>query len=76
MSSQLLALFVRQIPIDGFWRLGMLAPLALSIAVVYKTIHCRNLREIPFASLILCISIIAGMLAIGVGLLIVFRLLA
>jgi len=72
----LLALFENDIPIRGFMRLGLLAPLALSIAITYKTIHCQRLRDIPVASLTLCASILAGMMSIGVGLLLVFRLLA
>jgi len=74
--NDLLALFEQQIPIRGVMRLGMLAPLALSVSIVYKTIHCRNISHIPLDSLKLCVTILAGMLSIGVALLLLFRWLA
>ena len=69
-------LFVRPITISGIGRLGMLVPLALMISVVYKTIRCERLRAVPLASLSLCFMIVSGMLAIGLFLLVTFRLLA
>ncbi|MCB9852879.1 MAG: hypothetical protein H6819_07265 [Phycisphaerales bacterium] len=69
-------LFVLPIEIRGVGRLLMLAPLILSVSLVYKTIRCPELKQIPFASIKLCIMILSGMLAIGVSLLVTFRLLA
>lgn len=73
---ELLASLDSGIDIRGFMRLGLLAPLALSISIIYKTIHCRRVRDIPAASLWLCVSILAGMMSIGVGLLLLFKLMA
>ena len=69
-------LFVRPLPISGIGRLGMLVPLALMISIVYKTIRCERLGAVPLASLSLCFMIVSGMLAIGLFLLVTFRLLA
>lgn len=69
-------LFVKPLPITGIGRLGMLVPLALMISIVYKTIRCERLRSVPLASLKLCFMIVSCMLAIGVFLLVTFRLLA
>lgn len=69
-------LFVRPLSISGIGRLGMLVPLALMISIVYKTIRCNRLRAVPLASLSLCVMIVGGMLAIGLFLLVTFRLLA
>lgn len=69
-------LFVLPIEIRGIGRLLMLAPLILSVSLVYKTIRCPKLGQIPVASIKLCIMILSGMLAIGVSLLVTFRLLA
>ncbi len=69
-------LFVRPVSISGIGRLGMLLPLALMISVVYKTIRCERLRAVPLASLSLCFMIVSGMLAIGLFILVTFRLLA
>ena len=78
MSHQLLAwtLFVHPIVLNGRLRLFMLVPLVLCVAIVYKTIRCRNVREIPLASLVLCGTIILGMFSVGVVLWAAFRLLA
>lgn len=67
---------VKPIEIRGVGRLLMLIPLILSVSLVYKTIRCRDLRQVPLASVKLCIMILGGMMAIGVVLLVTFRLLA
>ena len=69
-------LFVKPMTITGIWRLAMLVPLAMSVSVVYKTIHCRHLSSVPLASLKLCFMIVVGMLLFGAMLLGVFHLLA
>ncbi len=69
-------LFFKPIQMGNVTRLAMLAPLVLSISIVHKTIHCERLRSIPWASLMLCLTILGVMALIGVGLLLVFRLLA
>ncbi len=71
-----LALFVQPMSITGIWRLLMFLPLAATISIVYKTIHCREIREVPRASLALCLTIVFAMMSIGVGLLLMFRLMA
>lgn len=77
MTCNLLAaLFIDWIPITGAGRLGMLLPLALSVSIVYRTIRCERLAAIPLASLVLWITIVAGMMLIGLVLLVVFHLLA
>jgi hypothetical protein len=69
-------LFMKPIPITGAGRLGMLVPLALSISLVYKTIRCERISQIPGASLYLCFLIVSGMLLIGGALFGIFRILA
>lgn len=69
-------LFVKPKTITGIWDLVMLVPLAISISIVYRTIHCRRLASVPLASLKLCFMIVAGMLLFGAMLLGVFHLLA
>lgn len=74
--ESLKTLFVHPIPITGFGRLGMLLPLALSISIVYKTIRCDRISQIPGASVLLCLTIVSCMGLIGVFLLMMFHLLA
>jgi len=67
---------MKPMQITGIWRLAMLAPLAVSIAVVLKTIRCQRLRSVPLASLLLTLLILGGMMALGVVLLLVFHFMA
>lgn len=69
-------LFMEPIPIGGSMRLVMLLPLSLAVAIVYKTIHCRDLRDVPIASIVLWVTIVLGMLAVGGVLYVAFFLLA
>lgn len=68
--------FIEPITIPSNVRLWMLLPLVFSVAVVYKTIRCRDTREIPAASAVLWVTILLGMFGVGIGLLVVFRVLA
>ena len=61
------ALFTSPIALTGFQHALLLVPLCLAVAVVYKTVRCEKIREIPPASALLCVTIIAGMYAVGVG---------
>ena len=60
--------FIHPILMDGRMRLAMLILLALSIAVVYRTIRCQRVREVPLSAAVLCGEIVIGMFLVGVGL--------
>jgi hypothetical protein len=75
LAPLLAALFLEPVRIAGGSRLLLLLPLAASVSVVYKTIRCDNLSEVPLESLRLWATIVTGMLAVGVALLLGFRLL-
>ena len=74
MTGVLAALFTAAIQVTGIPRLLLMLPLCLSIAVVYKTTRCEDLREMPLAALILWGTIVLGMLAVGLGLWILFQI--
>jgi hypothetical protein len=77
MAEVLLALFTTPWPeLAGWQRAGLLLPLTLAIAVVYKTLKCKTPRDIPLASLILWLTIVAGMYIVGIGLMIAYELLS
>lgn len=61
------ALFVDPVFVSGMWRSLLLLPLCLSISLVYKTIKCQHVREVPLAGLVLWGTIVVGMYAVGVG---------
>lgn len=68
MSGAIAGLFTTPMTISGVQHALLLLPLCLAIAVVYKTIRCANVREVPVAAGVLCVTILAGMYAVGVGL--------
>jgi len=77
MVESLLALFTTPCAeLTGWQRAGLILPLTLSIAVVYKTIKCRTPREIPLASLVLWLTIVAGMYLVGIGLMVAYELIS
>ena len=75
MTMTLVALFTTAIKLTGSQRFLLMLPLCLSIAVVYKTIRLEDVRAIPVASLILCVTIVLAMCAVGVGLWAVFSIM-
>ncbi len=73
MTATLAALFTTGIELTGMCRFLLMLPLCLSIAVIYKTTRCDDLREVPVAALTLWVTIVVGLLAVGVGLWAVFE---
>lgn len=73
MTFALAGLFVTGVELTGLQRLVLMLPLCLSIAIVYKTIRCENMRDIPTAAAALWITIVLGMYAVGFGLWAVFE---
>ena len=53
----------------------MMLPLCLSIAVVYKAIRCPDLRIFVREVLLLWITIVLGMCAIGTGLWLLYEIM-
>ncbi len=70
-----LAIAVIAVGLSGLHHQLLMLPLCLSIAVVYKTTRCENLREVPLAALILWGTIVVGMYAVGVGLWALFSIM-
>ena len=70
------ALFVDPAFLSGATRGLLLLPRCLSVSVVYKTIKCTHVKEVPVASLILWATIVVGMYAVGVGMWAAFVLLS
>ncbi|MFO0974539.1 MAG: hypothetical protein U1A27_14030 [Phycisphaerae bacterium] len=75
-AGRLLAtLLLDPVPIAHGARLALLLPLAASVAVVYKSIRVDAVRELPRAAAALWVTIVGGMLGVGVMLYVAFRLL-
>jgi protein gp37 len=75
MTGPLLALFTTSAQLTGTQRLLLMVPLCLSVAVVYKTTRLENMREVPAAVLVLWITIVLSMCAVGLGLWALFSIL-
>jgi len=75
MSDNFSLLLANSMVINGGLRLLMMLPLCLSIAIVYKTTRCEDLRELPVAVGGLLVSIVLGMAAVGIGLWLLFQIM-
>ena len=76
MNLLFMALIASPITLTGAQRFWMLLPLCLSISIVYKTVRCHNLRDVPLAALALWGTVVAGMIGVGVGLWLLFLVMA
>ena len=76
MTDWLAAIFIHPLNCDRRTGMLLLLPLCLSISVVYKTIKCRTLRELPAAVLTSWLTILAGMFVVGIVLHLLYRVLA
>ena len=62
--------------LTGWQRMLMLIPLTLGISIVYKTLKTENLSEVPTASVVLCAAIVGSMYAVGIGIWVLYTLMA
>ena len=74
--SPLLAFLIHPMVMTRFQQMIMLVPLCLAISIVYKTVKCDRVRDIPWAALVSCVTIIVGMYVVGIVLLLVYNLVA
>ncbi len=76
MSDVLAQLFVTPVSLSGVEKSLLILPLCLSISIVYKATRLERLRDMPAAVAGLWVTIVIGMYAVGVGLWVVYRVLA
>lgn len=53
----------------------LLLPLCVAVAVVYKSIKCRTMRQVPREAAVIAAWILLGMAAAGAGLALVVKVL-
>ena len=68
MDGTMAALFTTPMQVVGLMRMGLLLPLALSVAVVYKATKLDDLRPLVPAALALWVTIVVAMYAVVVSL--------
>ena len=76
MIDILATLFLNPVTLARWQSMVLLLPLCLSISVVYKTTKCGNIRDIPLASAVSWITIVVGMYAVGIALLVLYEVMA
>ncbi len=62
--------------LTGWQRMLMLVPLCLGISIVYKTLKCENLHDVPATASVLCVAIVGSMYAVGIGIWVLYILMA
>ena len=61
--------------LGGASRFLLMVPLCLSVALIYKVTRLDDIREAVTAALVLWVTILIGMIGLGVGLWLLFRLM-
>ena len=77
MNSFLLAqyrLFIDPLPIFNYWY-WLLLPLCLMFSIVYKTVKCDSVKDIPKAAIEITFWILLGMAAAAGALALVVKIL-
>jgi hypothetical protein len=54
--------FVNPMPLWNWWPI-LLIPLAGAVAIVYKSIKCQNMRDVPWQAFVISLWIVFGMAA-------------
>ena len=52
--------FLQPLPVWNYWP-WLLVPLAVAVAVVYKSIKCRRVKQVPKEAAVLTLWILGGM---------------
>ncbi len=60
----------------GVSRFLLMLPLCMSVALIYKVTRIDNLRKALTAAMVLWVEIVVGMVVLGVGLWLLFRIMA
>lgn len=75
MTAVLASLFTTAMELSGRQRFFLMLPLCLSIAIVYKAIRNDSMQRFPIGVLTLWVTIVMGLVAVGGGLWMLFRIM-
>ena len=64
------------IALGGFQKALLIVPLSLAISIVYKSTRAGNLSNLTRQAVGLCVTIVVGMYAVGMGLWALYHILA
>jgi hypothetical protein len=65
--------FLHALPIWDYWYL-LIVPLCLGISIVYKSMKCPSMRQVPRQAAVITVWILAAMAAAGAVLVIVVKI--
>lgn len=67
-------LFLRPLPIwgDTTWP-WLLVPLCIGVAIVYKSIKCRTMKQVPKEATVLTVWILCGMALVAIALAVIVQ---
>jgi hypothetical protein len=60
--------FWQPLPVWDYWYL-LLLPLCLGVSIVYKSLKCREMRQVPREAAVIFVMILLGMVTAAAGLL-------
>ncbi|HSI35478.1 MAG TPA: hypothetical protein VK986_17990 [Tepidisphaeraceae bacterium] len=66
--------FWNPLPVWDYWY-TLLIPLSLGISIVYKSVKCHHMRQVPREATIIFLTILIGMIAAAAALMGLTRLL-
>jgi uncharacterized membrane protein YhaH (DUF805 family) len=66
--------FIDPLPIYSYWYWSLL-PLCLLFSIVYKSVKCEKVEQIPRAALAITFWVLVGMAAAAAGLAIIVKVL-
>ena len=67
--------FLDPLPIWNYWFV-LILPLCIAVAVVYKSMKCRSMKQVPIEAGTIVLWIIGGFAAAGAALMLLVRWLA
>jgi hypothetical protein len=68
-------LFLDPLPVWNYWP-WLLLPLTVGVSIVYKSIKCRSMRQVPVEAAIIAFWILVGMTAAALALWGIVRLVS
>ena len=65
--------FLKPLPVWDYWYL-LILPLTAGVSIVYKSVKCRTMKQVPREAAVIAFWILAAMIGAAVGLALIVRL--
>ena len=67
--------FVQPLPVWNYWPL-LLLPLCAGVSIVYKSIKCARMKQVPREATVLLITIVGAIILAAAALVVIVKMLA